>query len=364
MSDEKDKILYLHGRPSAHPVHQGLARTITDDFAYIDEPEKWQENRSNFIVIFICWVINAFYLRRKDYKYFLIDNLHITPIIYKVLFPSRSKHQKFIVHLGSHTLYFMYTKQFGALNLWIHKWALSKYDALICEGKMSSEFAKSILGEKCPPIHTTFIGPLDERLKALKKLQPDLNTKHLLIIASGPSSFRFFYKGMDLMLKAFNDLYRKDSDVKLTVMGNWDINMIRKRLDPAVEIGKEIFLVPTVTDLDKYCELISQSSLCIQVARGDAFPTATLEAMAAGLPCLVSEYTGTKQVVEQVDAKFICKLDVNSIVESISWYFSGSEEARKEQGSKFKAAVSEYTESNAQAFYKQTFEKIKAELKA
>lgn len=364
MLEENNNVLYLHGRPSAHIVHQGLSRTITNDFTYVDEPLKWQQNRSNFLVIFFCWVINAFYLRsKKKYDYFLVDNLHITPIIYKVFFPWRSKNQKFIVHLGSHTLYFLYTKKFNFLNLWIHKWALSRYDALICEGKMSSELALNILGKKCPPVFTTFIGPLNERVEVLNKLSPELREPHIIIIASGPSDFRFFYKGMDLMLTAFNKLYQQNSDFKLTIMGNWDLNAIKKHLDPHMEIGKNVILESTVTDIERYAQIINRSSLCLHVARGDAFPTSTLETMVAGLPTLVSEYTGTKQIVEKVDTNFICKLEVDDIVKSVLWYFSKENSKRIEQAQKFREAVSFYTESNAKAAYMATFNEIKTKIK-
>lgn len=365
MSEESNNVLYLHGRPSAHIVHQGLSRTITSDFTYVDEPLKWQQNRSNFLAIFFCWVVNAFYLRsKKKYNYFLVDNLHITPILYKVFFPFRSKHQKFIVHLGSHTLYFLHIKKFNFLNLWIHKWALSKYDALICEGKMSSELALNILGKKCPPVFTTFIGPLNERAEVLKNLKPELKEQHLVIIASGPSDFRFFYKGMDLMLTAFSKLFQQNNGFKLTIMGNWDVNVIKKYLNPHIEIGKNVILESTVTEIEKYAQIINRSSLCIHIARGDAFPTSTLETMAAGLPTLVSEYTGTKQIVEQVDHNFICKLEVDDIVKHVLWYFSNASERRVEQAQKFREVVSTYTESNAKAAYASTFNEIKTKINA
>lgn len=360
MSAEKydnQHIAYLHGRPDAHPLHKSFARSITNNHFYVDAPIRWQDRSYSVFALIFIWIFNALFFPYRRFRLFLVDNLHFSVIFYKLFFRAPWRKQRFIVHLGSHTLYFMKTEKFTGFNLRLHKWALSKYDALICEGLMAERFAKEILGEKCPPTFVTFLGPLTKRRDFLNAVRPDLESQQIVIIASGPSDFRFFYKGMDLMLSAVSLVCKKFPMARFKILGNWDMTQIRQHLDESLLMGDDpkVSFSGYVADLSDF---LSKSALCIHMSRGDAFPTATLEAMSAGIPCIVSDVTGTCDIVNSVDKEMVLPLDAYVLANAISRYFTLSAAERLRLSDAFRLAASDYTEENAVNHYQDTFKKI------
>lgn len=360
---KKIKLLYLHGRPGAHPVHRHLAESVATDFRFIDEPVRWQDKGRGILYNLSAWIINAFlFKQKKRYDAFLVDNLHLTIPIMR-MFGLLNRKQKTIVHLGSHTLYFMYSGQFSRLNNYIHKLALRKYDALVCEGKMAQEIAKLLLKEKCPPTYTTYLGPRSSRSQLFKQCNPDLESNSLLIVAAGPEKFREFYKGLDIMVKSFGIAHASNPRLKLTILGSWKKEIIQELLSSVEDSAANAikFAGSTATN-EEYFSYLNSASLCYHCTRGDAFPTSTVEAMGAGLPTLVSEWTGTKEIVNNVDARLVVKLDVNEIAKGIEWYFSLTKEEKQKLSNASREAVVDYNEEAAVSHYKKTFEAIYKDL--
>lgn len=361
MSDRKpdDGIVYLHGRPDAHPLHKAFANSVTANHFHVDAPIRWQDKNYHPLVLVIIWFINALLFPFKKYSVYLIDNLHVSVILFKVFLSSKKR--RFIVHLGSHTLYFMKTGRFGRFNLMLHKWALSKYDALMCEGAMAQRLAKDLLGDKCPPTYVTFLGPLASRTQLLHKVTPDLNSNNILIMASGPDMFRLHYKGLDLMLRSFSDLLDVCPDARLFIMGRWTKEQLYEYAPSELFNGNEpkIVLLGYVNDIT---EVLAKMSLCIHLSRGDAFPTATIEAMSAGIPVIMSNVTGTQDIVSAVDSSFVLPLDENLLRDKISSYFQLEIDQKKSLSDRFRKAAEPFTEENAVAHYKRTFSSVLAAL--
>ena len=352
------KILYLQGRPEAHKLHGRFAKSLGSEVNFIDFKKRWQDENFGFIKNFYCWIVNALSIPTRGYQYFLIDNLHVTAVIMKIL--RLKKGQKIIVHLGSHTLYFMFSNQFSRINNWLHKWALKKYDALICEGQMASELAHSILGSQCPKTYTTFLGPPEERLTHLLGTTPNFNSTRIILLAAGPTAFRAYYKGLDIMLKAFSLVFIQRPDVHLDILGHWEDEVKFKELSKYNEnVRQRIHFHGRVDNIQDY---FANSCLCLHTTRGDAFPTATVEAMTAGIPTIVSDWTGTKEIVGKVDGEYIVPLDSSIIAENIINHFNLDLEEKTRLSKKFREIASEYTEESAITHYKQTFLKIESDL--
>jgi hypothetical protein len=77
--------------------------------------------------------------------------------------------------------------------------------------------------------------------------------------------------------------------------------------------------------------------------------------MSAGLVPLVSESTGTRQLVRDVSDRLIAPLDAGQIAERISWYFGLPTDARKRLSEWSRTAAQPYTEEAATARYQATF---------
>ena len=359
MLEKKDKlnsVLYLHGRPSAHALHSSLARSITNQFKFIDEPIRWQDKKYPGVLNLFIWIVNAIcFKNKKKYDLFLLDNLHITPVFMRAL-RLITKNQKLVAHMGSHTLYFMYAGKFSRINIALHKWALQRYDAIICEGKMAEDFCKHLLKEKCPPTYVTFLGPLTKRIERLIKCTPDFKSHNILIIAHGPGEFRKFYKGLDIMIAAFYIAWKENPKLELNILGTWDQAIIQECLNGlSDEAISAIHFQSNRGDLEHF---FNNSALCLHCSRGDAFPTSTIEAMTAGLPTLLSDLTGTKDITTQIDLNLIAPLDIHSIASQIIWYFSLPEAEKQLLSGKGREIAKNFTEEKAIVHYQQVFNKI------
>ena len=350
---------YLHGRPGPHPLHGRLAEAVGAEFDFIDFRMRWQDRRRSRLYTVASWLVCAATLPRKEeVDVFLIDNLHIGPVLMKRLFLRGD--QKIVVHLGSHTPYFLLSHRFSRAVERLHLWALRNYDALICEGKMTDEIVHALLGTACPPTYETFVGSPRERTDGLRGVRPDLGTRSILLIASGPGEFRMHYKGLDLMVDAVAIQAESDPSVELNIIGEWDADIVRACMARVPEAARsKIKFRSRMNEIEPWLE---RASLYLHCARGDAFPTATIEAMTAGLVPIVSEWTGTRQIVKEVDRRLIAPLDAREIAERISWYFGLPSDERDRLSQASRRAVAGYTEETARAHYQEVFESICADL--
>lgn len=353
------KMAYLHGRPSAHPLHQKLANIFQADFYFVDDFIRWQDRKIfSVFLIFIWFLCGLFQKNTRKYNLFLVDNLHVS-VVFTKYFRLNRKKQKIVVHLGSHTLFFMKEKKFSPISLYIQKWALKNYDAIICEGKLALEYLKEILPEKKASVYYSFNGLPQARVEQLDKIIPKLDSKNILTITQiSGASFRLWYKGIDIMLESFALASLKDPSLKFIIVGSFDEHLLQEYLKkiPKKVIDKIVFTGYS-TDLFQY---YANCALYLHTSRGDAFPTTTLEALLVGVPTLISDQTGTKEIVENISDSLICELDSNKIAERIIEYFKLSIEDKLTLSNKCKVAVSGYTEEKSFDNYRHIMEQIQS----
>jgi glycosyltransferase involved in cell wall biosynthesis len=353
MLEEKleNKVLYLHGRPSSHPIHEKLARSLGCDLYPIDKYLRWQDKKRSVLFRVISSILNAVWFPVSSYKLVLVDNLHFAPIIAKLL--RFYQKRKYAVHLGSHTLYFMRSNYFSPFNIKLHLWVLSKYDLIICEGKMARQFVEEMLPNRKKGIVTTFIGPVDNRKKLFKKIEYNPTSNQILIIANGPGQFRKYYKGLDIMIKAFEIAAKINSDITLTVLGEWEDEIVKGLLNQVdAKLSNRIYFKGAINSLETYKNYLENSVLLLHCSRGDAFPTSTIEAMNCGIPVLVSHVTGTMEIVEQVSKELITSLNVEDIAERIIRFINFSEFEKVNLSNKFIKVSEDYNEHNSIIHYK------------
>jgi len=103
-----------------------------------------------------------------------------------------------------------------------------------------------------------------------------------------------FSKGVDLLLKAFKKLHKKQGNVHLVIGGEGPQRMLLENM--AKHIANVIFtgFIPRKTQL----AILAQSDIFVHPARyPDACPTTILEAMALGLPIVASRIGGIPELV-------------------------------------------------------------------
>jgi glycosyltransferase involved in cell wall biosynthesis len=306
----------------------------------------------------MSWFVAAASPDRKTYDVFLIDNLHISPVLMKRLFLRRD--QKVVAHLGSHTLYFLLSHRFSRSVERLHLWALRNYDAVFCEGHMSAEIARVLIGERPTRIYETFLGLPEGQLARLHDVQPDLHGKRIVFIGSGSDDFRMHYKGLDLMTQAVARVCARDPEVTFEIVGEWDRSIAARVIEacPPAARGNIHFR----GRVDDVVGVLAGAGLYLHCARGDAFPTATIEAMAAGVVPIVSEWTGTKQLVANISDRLISPLDAGEIASRILWFLGQDADERRELSSLARAAAAPYTAEAAMEHYKNTFDTMCQEL--
>jgi glycosyltransferase involved in cell wall biosynthesis len=135
---------------------------------------------------------------------------------------------------------------------------------------------------------------------------PQLDSQRLLSVA-----YNSTLKGMDLLVDAFRIVQSDFPKAELTLVGknyprSWE-NL------PGVHIPGYV-ADPT--------PCFHNAGLYIQPSRADAFPVSSLESLCAGVPSMVTDHTGTKEVVERLDPALVRKVDSKDIAEGIFHYFT------------------------------------------
>ncbi len=350
------KVAYIQGRPCAHPMHRKFAESVNATFHFVDFKMRWQDKNKFILYRIISWFVCAitFPLKRK-YEIFLVDNLHFMPVIMKS-FRLISKKQKIVAHLGSHTLYFIYTHRFSRFTEYLHIQALKRYDALICEGEMAEMLVKNILGEKTPKLYTVINGIPSNHFPKQQNITSIDNHKNILFIGQGPGQNRLWYKGLDLMLEAFSIALKEDSELTFTIVGDWEDKLKVELLNLySIETQKAIHFIGNTEKLDIF---LNKSSFYLHCARGEAYGLTVLIAMSYGIPPLISEWTGTKEVVEKVSKELISPLDAKIIANKINWFFGLTDTEKKKLSQKCMEIGQLYTEENAIQYFKKQFNQL------
>lgn len=163
---------------------------------------------------------------------------------------------------------------------------MSLVDGYIAVSRMAMEKNKNYL--KCPiEVVNTFIN--DERYEKLLKLKPDLESHVIVSIGTG------VYKNIGLLVKAFELIKKQVDDAQLFILGK------KNHLNELDGI-EGITLSGFVSDISPYLE---KASIYVQSSKADAFPVSTLEAMRAGLPAIVTNNVGTKNLVKELSPSYV-----------------------------------------------------------
>ncbi len=304
IKNKKAKTLFLYYDP--HYFHAVLAKILHADFY---PAPKLRSERSNIITGGLR-MLKAVLTLPRDYDVYFCEGTYIIPSLAKKL-GLLKKDVKIINILASPLLYYIKTglvkgtrKNF-ATNL------LKQVDLFVCVGKMEEELLKEIMPDaKSIITYTPIKHEMRKRLIAKKKVTPDLNSHRILTIGTNSA----YYKGMDIVFEAFKVIKKRFPDAELNIIGNMaDLN---KYVDCSYE---GVNCLGYVKDL---VEVIKESSLYIHMGRGDTFPASALEAMLGGLPVIVSDTTGTKEIVEGINKKMVIRLNHNELSDRLLWYFN------------------------------------------
>ncbi|MDD3248831.1 MAG: glycosyltransferase family 4 protein [Smithellaceae bacterium] len=117
------------------------------------------------------------------------------------------------------------------------------------------------------------------------------------------ASMNFEIKGLDDIIASLGNLQKQAGSLKLVVAGKGNARKYQKM---AGEAGVAENIVFTgVLDREKLMDLYLAGDLYVMLSQFDTFGMVVLEAMAAGLPVMVSSRVGAKDVVVQGENGFV-----------------------------------------------------------
>lgn len=349
------KTVFIHGRPSGHPIHDNYAKLVEADFCFSDHKIRWNdiENVSK-IKRTLSWFVCAItFPKRNQYDVFFSEGVRELLLIMKWL-RLINKKQKIVALMANENLYFLKEKRYSFFANLLMKAFLKKCDALICIGEYQADLARKI----CPSakIYSIFNGIPSEKMKILQDINPDLNTNKILVISNASSETRMFYKGLDLAFLVFNELVKKSTHFELHIIGDCDSRVINYCFDllQNSETKKKCFFYGN-KNIEPF---LASSSLLMQLGRGDSYPTSTIEAASAGVPVFVTKETGVKEMVNKVDELFIADLNIDDICLKIEKYLKLPLDKKKQLSLKFKSVAKNYTDDKANINFLNTFQEV------
>ncbi len=346
------KVVFLHGRPGPHWIHAAFARAVNAQFRYVDASARWHDKAEPTPLRYAKWLANALAFPYNQYDALLVEGPHVWP-------PFGAKylgHRPCYALIDNETPYFLWSGYLKGLSRWGILQGVARYTGLFIVGKMQLRLLQALLGEKMPPSRVLFNGVRNETLSEAIPT-PALTKPVVLFLAHGPGGWRTYYKGLDLWVETIQRAAHQVKGLEGWVVGRWD-DTEKERLLKAFPGAPVRFLGP----MEDMSSIFPQASLYLHLGRGEAWGVAIMEAMAAGIPAIVSEWTGAAEVVEQAWSEGVVPLSAEKAAEAVVRYFSLTEAEKRVLSEKSATLIREkYRLSQAIAHFQSAFgEALKA----
>lgn len=339
-------ILFIHS-PNLHEAHRMFAESIGADFegAYHGEMRVFRR------------FFEAF-KRAKEYPDYPVYLLEGGMPMFPVYIKKRKRGDiKVIGLLADETFINLVDRQkhYSFAETLIHKISAKCLDGAIAV----SPFVKSYAGRVLDiPIEIARPPISEKSYNRLAKVEPNLSST--IVVSVGLPRFSI---GMNILVQQFEHVKRKIPNLELWIVG--------KGHSKEYEQKEGVKVLGFVEDLS---EVFEKASLFVHAGRCSAYPVATLEAMRAGVPVVVSDMTGTKEIVKRVEDEvkeerglkyegnlFIQPLD--KIADGIIAYYSSDEEERKLLSEKYRRESEKFEPEKRSKHFKKVFEKLLMEIR-
>jgi len=314
------KTLYIHP-PDDHPAHIDWANSIKADFLEYTDPQSPVQSLIN--------LINS--AKLPDYDTYLITGI-------EQAFLKHPKHMIYLAadeYLLTHTLGIPFIQSSYKTSLL--KSLLSKLDACITISKFMYD---NIIDFLSCPVYIVNPHIPDDIYDKLYSLQPDLNTHNILFIGRNHP-----INGISILIKSFNILLKDYPDSHLYIIGKNHVQYDHPNIH-------------TLGYVSDFIPFIRRTSLFVMPGYGQAFCTAVTETMLAGLPAIVTNYTGAKEIVSQLNKDFVTTTDPHDIASAICKYFDMSSKKKLKLSHKAKQLAKPFNKYNSCKRFKNIFNEI------
>ncbi|RXK46941.1 glycosyltransferase [Halorientalis pallida] len=199
-------------------------------------------------------------------------------------------------------------------------------DGVLTISEFVSEYVSEFVGDT--PRRTVYPYVQPEFASELDALETDVDGCHAVTVCEARD-----HKGVDMLVRAWPSVRDRFPDATLDVIG--DGHPDRYGDVPGISVRG------FVEDLaDEY----RRADLYVHPARADAFGVTVIEAMRAGTPAIVTDTTGSRDVVSEIADELSVEPSENSLSQGICWYFERSVGNRRELAERAKRASTSFTE--------------------
>ncbi|MFC4359736.1 glycosyltransferase family 4 protein [Halobium salinum] len=181
-----------------------------------------------------------------------------------------------------------------------------------------------------------------EQYEALSRLDPSLSGTDAVVVGEWRE-----HKGVDLLVRAWPRVRERHPDAELHVVG--------PGYPAAYADTLGVTLHGFVEDLE---EPFESASLYVHPARTEAFGVSVVEALCAGLPAVVTETTGAKVAVRQVDPSLVVEPAADALAAAVNRYFALDVAERRALAERGREAAADYTEGPRVAAFREGFEDL------
>ncbi len=332
------ETLFVYYTP--HPSHEGFAKAISADFRYYNQLFQY-----SFLPKILTSTINGMLLPK--YPIYLSEGgAPLSVIATHKIINKKSIH----INLIADETFILLTEKpqvkpdakIKIANI-AHKYSSKSIDGAIAVSKYAKETAQKCIDVPIRIVHP-FIG--NDLYERLYQIQPRIQEHTILTIGYNRPS-----KGMAVLIDSFKKIKAEVGDAELFVIGGgypkeWsDIDGVH--------------VEGPVKDLVPY---FMKASLYVQPSRADTFPVSTLESLRAGLPTIVTEHTGTKEVIQNLGNTFIRKADSKDITKGIMHYFDLQPGMKEHLSEKAKEISKPFSEQNMCRLFQTEFNQLLDEI--
>jgi len=172
----------------------------------------------------------------------------------------------------------------------------------------------------------TLPDPNFDKTSFLKRYNVNINNSIILMVAG----YRV-EKNHAIAIKAFELLRKENKNVSLVFIGNNSLNLMNKIKALVPDSLQELTFLTNINHID-LLQFYWSSDVFTLTSTTETFPITVLEAMATGLPCVLTKVGGVTDFLEQgVNGEYANNNDSQSIKEKWSYVIQNKNKYNKEE---------------------------------
>jgi len=343
-------VAMLHLGDDVHPAHRGFAEAINADFVscvrHASSPhhplafaeEFWNGTRISDYDLFVTEGARPLYAG-------LINKfVHGTKLVYLC-----AEHRLYEILEGEVEIQSLYTALKSIIGTYgtpaVKTIFRRGIDGVMAVSDLMAGYVREIVGPSTPirVAHPFIKNEFYDDLEPIE-YSPDSN---VVTTVARPAR----YKGIDLLIDAWESVRETHPDAELQIIGDGHPSTYDSV--PGVSVRGYVEDLATA---------YAESGLYIQPSRIDAFPVASLEAMCAGIPTLVTSGTGTKSVVSDIEDQLVADMNPSAIADRISWFLDQDPGKRSTLSEEFYAVGRTFDPQTRKRFFATEFENLVADI--